>query len=565
MISSTSTTNRFFIVYYIRIYTGENGMFTEFIDGVTGRVAGIVGSRELVQDSMVQDLAVHRCSLYCRPFCLFTNIGLEHDWFVAPEPVSFPFAGHDDDHGFIHPFADNGDLASLIMSFCAPKDMRAAASINKLFFKSLLLYDVIHNCLHSGGSSYKSMTRLHSLFAEKSIFPMTAFRLLSICTGTVCEYCRKATNLNLSKPGKTCTVRQSFGVLACFKCLSNTDGVITRQFGSDGSHYYSLTAKFSKLRWSTQHCRNFHNQYYLAHRYALYQIFEYHRVRSHPYGVRFFDLEDEPSTHDVGSESSDRYEVLWATAQTDSFGQPTGPVFVRSYLENLVSYLEEPDNQGIDHYFEHMIPGMPKSNEYDLIIEAFDRALPGSWQKNRENQILLRSIREVRQYNKIECAVQAMAMVALQMSATNLRKWRLEFMGRTRPTIPYDQQSLIMRRLVLLYREIPYPYAKWCITFDTGLLSMDRQLHYCLGFFIRSPRMLKTDEARTMAQLVFRECSSHVFLMDVPGVYLLPNVAAEDNGWLVRTTFGPGYRRQYRASSIPRYPEWTDRSMNRCV
>ncbi len=46
--------------------------------------------------------------------------------------------------------------------------------------------------------------------------------------------------------------------------------------------------------------------------------------------------------------SLDEYEIMWKNPEVDSFGDPIGPIFTASALGDLVEYLKQPINNGID-------------------------------------------------------------------------------------------------------------------------------------------------------------------------------------------------------------------------
>jgi hypothetical protein len=62
---------------------------------------------------------------------------------------------------------------------------------------------------------------------------------------------------------------------------------------------------------------------------------------------------------------------MFACCKTDAAGEPIGPLFNRNELSNLVSYLKQPNNQGISHYLENiMIPNAPKTSNYEIFIQT---------------------------------------------------------------------------------------------------------------------------------------------------------------------------------------------------
>jgi hypothetical protein len=101
-------------------------------------------------------------------------------------------------------------------------------------------------------------------------------------------------------------------------------------------------------------------QYYFAHREILFHIWNHPRVLAYPGGVRYLRVSEfgemEPisgNMQDIGYDkdqilSRDEYEIMWKHPNVDSFGDPIGPIFTASALRDLVEYLKQPNNNGID-------------------------------------------------------------------------------------------------------------------------------------------------------------------------------------------------------------------------
>ena len=262
--------------------------------------------------------------------------------------------------------------------------------------------------------------------------------------------------------------------------------------------------------------------------------------------------------HDADHISSlDEYEIMWKHPEVDSFGHPIGPIFTASLLGDLVTYLRQPNNNGIDFFIDRLIQNPSTPETYESFISCYESCIDRADRKEREKKEDNAAIANLSRYRKIDLAMKAVHQIVVQTSVTNIREWiRKETSSVQRSDSYYEAQRCMMHRLLLLYHEIPYLRGKWYLTYDTGYPPLDKQIHSILGSLLKDPQALSHSEAREYGKSLFLACRDLVHYNQVPGLW------SEADQEQLREGFGDRYRREYirtRSSFSP----WTDTSGNR--
>ncbi|MCP4748315.1 MAG: F-box protein, partial [Desulfobacteraceae bacterium] len=226
-------------------------------------------------------------------------------------------------------FGLNVDISRIIMSYLPPESLLNTAKCSKTLMDCLDMDMVVGSCLLSGKYYYKSIRALLPHMEKRSIYPLAPVRVLMMCCGTKCEFCRN---------GKTQAVRCIFGIKICWYCLQGDN---LNPF----KYKRVFTTKFNKLQRSPLQDGFFRNQFYLAQRDTLLKIFYHPRILAYPYGERYFSMDNDrfmsPTNYAVffSQVSFNRYEVMWTGPTQDSFGNMTGTAFNRTMLKNSVQFI----------------------------------------------------------------------------------------------------------------------------------------------------------------------------------------------------------------------------------
>ena len=464
------------------------------------------------------------------------------------------------------------------MSFLPPKELLSTASCNHLLLALITTDLVVRSLLYSGGNEMQSMKNVYRQYAKRAIHSMSPMRLLSLCTGTKCEWCNEnsASHDKFVEAGistcRTTRVRPHFPSRVCWACLQHSR--IRRSISSPNRAIYSrLTKPVYKVRGEEL------NQYYVDNRQLLFEIWSHERVLAYPYGLRYLD-DHEGSLIPVGDmyeaqnpvDSKDAFELMWSEPTLDSYGNPTGPIMTASLLQDLVSYLNKIDDlslgrrewkeqvsRGIDYFLDHLVTYTSSPTSYIPIIRAYENCIEDAEHVVQERKLNAIAQENIKRFNKIDLAMKGIDALIKETSKGNIMKWLEEISRVNRPATYFTTQCEVMTRVLLLYREIPYKKGTWVLTYDTGCPTLNRALHKVLGDFLKNPRALSSSEARQLAKTVYKR-SRDILTMDlVEGVY------SDRSNTIIRQGFSARYRREYRPSPIAlsKFPEWKDTSANR--
>ena len=456
-------------------------------------------------------------------------------------------------------------LTLLVMEFLPADSLKSLAASSKTIFDLLSVDLAVKSCLYSGGYCMESVLRLGDLIRKGAIYPLSPMRILQLCTSRVCEHCASA---------KTNKVRASFGILVCWHCLTKGREV------PSGSASEPLTRNIHKFFWSDRFNSYTQNQCYFSKRSLFRRIFDHTRILAYPCGTRYLEATTDP--HDclpvlVGPfnyehtttpvaqltpgtrfASKDRKEVVYAKRTIDLFGDPSGPVIAYEQIMELVSYLSEEGNEGIDYYLNNIMSGVPSMSEYSPFLQAFDanveRAL-ARWQAVKQERAAFASLKRFR---SIQVGMDCMGKIATQMTSLNIKRWCENVLGlESRTPDYYERQSIVFSRMVLLYHEIPYIHAKWTLTYDTGCPQLNRTLHRILGPYLKNPKRMPCHVASALAEKIFIASRSTLLSQRVPGIF------ENGNRGRILDGFGQHFRTRYANNPDRKFPVWSDTSDNR--
>eukprot|EP00956_Cyclotella_meneghiniana_P026820 scaffold58968_cov40-Cyclotella_meneghiniana.AAC.2 len=77
---------------------------------------------------------------------------------------------------------------------------------------------VVRSCLMNGGRAKKTVEQLYPMIKTRSIYPITAKRLLYLVTEKLCEICGNVTRYPKNNSVKH--VRSPYGILCCWRCVA---------------------------------------------------------------------------------------------------------------------------------------------------------------------------------------------------------------------------------------------------------------------------------------------------------------------------------------------------------
>lgn len=455
--------------------------------------------------------------------------------FIVGENVNCDSAGgvsvSGDDSGHVvspSPFTDE-NVSRYILEFLeSPTDLLNAASVNQCLLSSLTMDLVVERLFRYGKNYFRSLKNLFPLMERNAIYPVTAFCLLRMIVVPTCYYCRDVREIDRSvcpgvqssgtykpvTPGTSLFVRGNFGIRTCHDCLTKQ---LPREYTpSTGSfEYSSLTREWRKLVWSSRHKQFFHNSYYLAHRRTLFDIFQHPRILCYPYGERFFDINDvddtfileqvlAPSVDSIISQ--DRVEFMWTRLQRNSFGDPVGPIFNQGMLNQLVTYVESENNQGIDYYLDNMIEAPPSPTDYDAFLDAYRAYITRAEASETSRLEDQHCMRLYKMHERINVAIGIVAAVVEQVTPINMHRWH----GRTARSFSYysyDLDCQELHRALLLYHEMPYLQCRYPLTWNTDSPNVNRAIHSAFGPFFKSNKEIEVDEAEPLAKHIWETCS----------------------------------------------------------
>jgi hypothetical protein len=105
----------------------------------------------------------------------------------------------------------NGDIAPVVFSFLAARDLYRFATCSKSFMTRLTHKDVVRSAIYNGGHAKSSLERIIPLIKARSIWTPSPVRLLRVVNGRRCEHCLL---------GRANMINKNYGVFFCWDCIT---------------------------------------------------------------------------------------------------------------------------------------------------------------------------------------------------------------------------------------------------------------------------------------------------------------------------------------------------------
>ena len=175
---------------------------------------------------------------------------------------------------------------------------------------------VVRACLMNGGRAKTTVEQLYPMIKTRSIYPVTAERLLYLVTENLCEICGNVTIY--PKNNSVRHVRSPYGILGCWRCV----------------------AKRQKSKRMTKRGSSFE-----ANPFAHHAVLDHVRVAVKKIGWRFLipgSIGAElmwAHDHNVetkGDRVADLYNYMWKNPFTDKYGNKAGPIFTYYHASILI-------------------------------------------------------------------------------------------------------------------------------------------------------------------------------------------------------------------------------------
>jgi len=413
-------------------------------------------------------------------------------------------------------FSLNDELIDIIFSYLRPKDLLQTLSTGKSVKRLITMNRAIRCTLRSGRHAIQSLDNIHRLHQARAIHPITISRVLRLGCARRCELCR------VKKVAKS---RPQWGVVACWECL-NLQKVNKRWYKTGYDHV--------KL-----------NSYHKRHSDTLFRIFQHDQCIAYPYGHR--------RESSGGVKTSDGFEILWSNPVKDREGNYVGPVLTYDMIKPMVNHIETDPAHTISQFLHIHSPGDINEARYKLFNEAYIEESKSAEYTSRYKQNEKSYKQFMSRSKKIDRVLDALYKVLSFINERHLNSSPNFLHQATK------ERTSILRRLLLCYHEEYNMSMKHCLTFDTGLLQLDRELHNdSLKEILQTPSTMNTKKAMAIANDLYHRYS-----------WLLSEQASMSagirclflNGRLL-TTFGARYKPKYKQRPR-RFKQWSDTSSNR--
>jgi hypothetical protein len=300
---------------------------------------------------------------------------------------------------------------------------------------------------------------------------------------------------------------------------------------------------------------------------VLYEIWSHDRILAYPYGLRYLDGDLDGTLAPVGGrydatmpiESYDAFEIMWKEPTLDHNGNPCGPIMTASLLQDLVSYLKQEDNLGIDHFLDHLVKNTSRRESYAPILKAYDESIQDAEHVVQERILNAEAQRNIKRFKAIDLAMKSIDKIIKETSTSNIEWWLKEMSMVKHPQSYFETQRRVMTRTLLLYREIPYLKGTWVLTYDTGCPELNKTIHDVLGDFLKKPKHLSPGEVYHLARTLYKRSRDILRFEKVEGVF------KNSFHMVIRRGFSVHYRREYGPSpaALSKFPQWKDTSPNR--
>jgi len=486
-------------------------------------------------------------------------------------------------------------------------DLLSLSKTNTCLRNCISLEMVVTCAVLSGGTPLRSIQNLVPLIRRRAIYVPKALRLLRIVIPGPCEFCnnepqyeRNARDINIPRHHRTnlftdyygyngevstvstsqrvrqashqrfgsaenissrpTCVRPSFGVKACFTCLRNRRRM--KMCGKWTS--CKLNSTFDRLvtRNNGNRIRHYVNAYYEANRNILFHIFGHPRVLAYPGGTRFLQYQSgrlrTTTCVFYTRRSEDRYEYMWNQYFEDDHGDPIGPLVNRTMISDMVDYLHDPSNKGLDHFIDTHVPNISKSHEYESFMNVYMAHIDVGLAKQVDRKTRKENFTFHRRMMKINEATKAIANIIACMNVKTIFKLRKNRCVRGAA----DRKWLMsfLRRMLLCYAE-NYNRTGPYLWFRTGSVYVDAFLQTQLHGVLVNPELMTKQCAYRHANEIYQKMTTTNLRFErMTSVFVWGN----SSGDMIRQTFS---QRMYHVPERDRHRSawtpWKDPSSNR--
>ena len=151
------------------------------------------------------------------------------------------------------------------------------------------------------------MMALYPHMKSRAIHSMSPYRMLDVCTCTLCEYCQYVTD-DPTTVKKTLKVRGNFAIKACWECITKPKKR-TSNYSPNIQTCYALTTRVDKIDYNTRTEHYEVNVWYERNRDLLYKIWNHPRGLAYPAGKRWLAERDDGTMLPVANEIQAMYKA----------------------------------------------------------------------------------------------------------------------------------------------------------------------------------------------------------------------------------------------------------------
>jgi hypothetical protein len=456
------------------------------------------------------------------------------------------------------------------------KTLYNVSQVNKCLYQCINVTMVVRCGLLQGGKPMRALMQIYPALRSKTIYPPDGRRLLRICNGRRCEFCYNAPvnpdhckgqlHQDCSFENQRRTLpRADNGTYACWTCLTkHRNPRIAKTW-----KYPSLTRGYQKVVYSRTKRKYYLKGAYLSNRRYLFELFNHRRSLAKPYFERWHrivrrvggDFDFIPTTTPWRRRShmvtNDAVEFVWAAPTTDASGLPIGPLLNHTLINRAVAYLKRSDNDGLDHFYDRVIPNPPNAMLYEEFVNAYEGIIESAKQlQQRRRRARLTTI-ACRQYNRLEWTVRAIARVARHITLKRLQRACRNVPSYCNTAQPTQKSVAAIQRLLLLYREdhrLRSNGNKMMITFVTGNRQMNDALTDALKTVCERPFDL-VSTIGAASEAANKVCRAVVRIGFLHSMWRYSRVFQRTSNWSVPgTTQDEQYEVQTRFATYHAYP-----------
>ena len=318
------------------------------------------------------------------------------------------------------------DLETLKNLHLATKDFYSGGCIDQ--------GTVVRVCLMNGGSAKKSMEQLYPMTKDRSIYPITAERLLDLATEKLCEICGNVTRYPKNNSVKH--VRSPYAILCCWRCVTK------RQ----------MSKRITKTGY-----------WFMRNRFAYNVILDHERLAAKKYGHRFLD----PSSREVevkwanehlvfgqGSVIYDLHTYMWKNPYVDKYGNKAGPIITYKHASALISRMRNMGNLNemkweVERFInEELNPPSTNDPLYLDFLQSYEDNIDSANFKQEKERLQKAEasqewrLRKVKNAKKLLHAINSKVTIPKQVSNKLLGDYEMNvhFLIRTKRHTPYGHK-----------------------------------------------------------------------------------------------------------------------------